>query len=116
MSILRPLASLVWLAACGLAGAQAVTAPAATDPGILKAPPATGTAADMQRTPPRNVDPQMSVPPPADAGARDAVRPPATTASRPRPRSSAPAPPAAGRSRQDDCRGSAELCKQDSAR
>jgi hypothetical protein len=113
--MLRPATLVLMVMACGLAGAQTVREPATTDPGILKAPPANAKSGDMERAPPANVDPQMTVPPPADAGAREGVRPPAGAASRPRPPSSN-AKPAISRSRQDDCRGPAALCKQDSAR
>lgn len=75
-------------------------APPATDPGIVKTPPVVDPQA-IERPPP-NVDPGIIKKPPEDA------TPPAGAGSRlPRP---------LGSSREDDCRGPAELCKQDSAR
>lgn len=78
----------------------AAQAPPATDPGIVKIPPIVDPQA-IERPPP-NVDPGIIEKPPVDAT-------PAAGAGTRLPR-----PP--GSSREDDCRGPAELCKQDSAR
>jgi hypothetical protein len=76
-------------------------APPAIDPGIVKTPPAAIDPQAIER-PPQNVDPGMVTRPPtgpassSGAGTRQ-QRPP-------------------GSSREDDCKGPAELCKQNPAR
>jgi hypothetical protein len=72
--------------------------PPSKDQGMVQVPPPVGDRALVER-PPAKVDPGMIVKPPsarmpADRSVTPPVRP----------------------SRQDDCRGAAELCKQDSAR
>lgn len=73
-----------------------------TDLGIAQQPPATGDTRSMSGPPASQADPTMARQPPADARAAERVTPPAV--------------PPTGSSRQDDCRGRADLCKQDSAR
>jgi hypothetical protein len=97
------------MAACGCACTQetpaAASVPAepraleapATDPEIAKKPPATVDPRAVER-PPVNVDPEIAKTPAAE-----------------RAGDGKPGVPEK-KSREDDCRGPAELCKQDSAR
>ena len=79
-------------------GSETETRPG-TDPEMVVKPPA-GVDPRLAKPAPRNNDPGMVEKPPADA---------APSASNARPAPSAP-------SRQDDCKGTAEDCKQNSAR
>jgi hypothetical protein len=76
----------------------AIQAPPTTDPGIVKTPPANVDPKSIER-PPSNIDPEIARKPPGEAA-------------------SGPRVPQSGgkQSREDDCRGPADLCKQDSAR
>lgn len=72
------------------------------DPGMVNTPPPAGDV-PIAQPPPRNVDPSI-----LQAPAPDAQTPSGTPERNPAAGS--------GKSRQDDCRGPAELCRQDSAR
>jgi hypothetical protein len=83
---------------------------AKTDPGIVNTPP---DHVDMEvlNKPSAKVDPDIAVPPPKDAKqAKKGNNPPGAK----KPAGSKK--PARKKSHKDDCRGPAELCKQDSAR
>jgi hypothetical protein len=80
------------------------------DPGALQAPPATDP--EIVKRPPANVDPQAVERPPSNVDREMAKEPPTERAARPE----AGKPMPEKKSREDDCRGPADLCKQDSAR
>lgn len=71
--------------------------PPVTDPEIVKRPPANVDPKAVER-PPGNVDPEIAKSPPMERTARPSSATPEKS------------------SREDDCRGPADLCKQDSAR
>ena len=71
-----------------------------TDPEVIVRPPPT-VDPRLTKPAPRNIDPGLVEKPPADANPGNSSK------SRPQPST---------RSRQDDCRGSAADCKQNSAR
>ncbi|GAA4328776.1 hypothetical protein GCM10023165_01330 [Variovorax defluvii] len=75
---------------------------AGTDAGIVTKPPM-GLDPELTTRPPRKIDPEMLERPPAQARPGDSAE---------EKRGAAPS----RRSREDDCRGSAADCKQNSAR
>lgn len=81
-------------------GAASAPVPSRVDPKMVKPAPQVDPRAVRQ--PPPQGDPDIARQPPAEKDPSAQPRRPAT--------------PAAGMSREDDCRGPAELCKQDSAR
>jgi hypothetical protein len=114
----RAIAALLATCACTAAAMQGSQPPAASprgeasgtgDSGMVKQPPAVGNPEMIRPAPaPSSVDPGMAKRPPDPAAQadRDAAGPPQR-----------PATQGAGRpSREDDCKGPAALCKQDSAR
>lgn len=91
-------------AATPASGAASGTMRSGPDPGLVTPAPPTGDSRIAEPAP-RNVDPSIVQTPPPDA------QTPSGTQERNRPPGAGP-----GQSREDDCRGPAELCKQDSAR
>jgi hypothetical protein len=98
------------MAACTCACGQEAPRPVPADPGALQAPLTTDP--EIAKRPPANVDPKAVERPPSNVDPEMAKKPPTERDGRPEGKEAVPEK----RSREDDCRGPAELCKQDSAR
>jgi hypothetical protein len=101
---------LALMAACSCACSQEAPSSVPADPGALQAPPAIDP--EIAKRPPTNIDPQAIERPPSNVDPQMAKKPPIESAGRLEGKEAVPEK----RSREDDCKGPADLCKQDSAR
>ncbi|MDM0002787.1 hypothetical protein QTI24_29625 [Variovorax sp. J22P240] len=109
LSLVRP---VLVLGAAALSIVSAAAQPTDRQPGPSGSETRPGTDREMVVKPPATVDPQLAKPPPPNKDPGMVEKPPADAA--PSAGNTRPAP--AAPSRRDDCKGTAEDCKQNSAR